>query len=308
MEAATIHSAVVNGALGSVGLALAECLITKGIETYAVVLPGDKRAALLPQGTVIIPLDMRNIEELPRFVDSPVDAFFHLAWMGTIGKGRDDMALQTVNIQCAVSAVKAAEALGCQVFVGVGSQAENGRVEGLVKPDTPCFPLTGYGMAKLCAGQMTRSMCRALGIRHVWARILSVYGPYDSPLSVTSVIMDSLAQGKKPSLTAGEQKWDYLYAGDAGEALCLMAVKGRDGAVYPLGSGQARPLREYFELIRDAVDPSLPLGLGEIPYPPNQVMRLQADLSALRQDTGFTPKVSFEEGIRKTAAVRLKRE
>ena len=307
MDELNIQSAVVNGALGSVGLALAENLVKRGIRTWAVVYPGDQRASLLPEGARIVPCDMRQMDALPGLIGEKTDAFFHLAWMGTIGDGRNDMALQTENIRCAVAAVEAAEKLGCRVFVGAGSQAEHGRIDGLVRPDSPCHPLTGYGMAKLCAGQMTRSMCAARGIRHVWARIISVYGPNDGPLSVTSVIMDQLFKGQKPALTAGEQLWDYLYADDAAEGLYRMAAAGKDGAVYPLGSGEARPLREYFELLRDAIDPALPLGLGEMPYPPGQVMRLQADLSALTEDTGFIPQVFFEEGIQKTVEILRKR-
>lgn len=299
-----IKSAVVNGALGSVGLALVEKLLSKGIETYAVVYPGEPRISILPKAARIVSCDMREIAKLKEKIESPVDAFFHLAWMGTIGTGRDDMLLQTENIRCAVEAAKVAAELKCQVYVGVGSQAEHGRVEGLVKPETPCFPTTGYGMAKLCAGQMTRVVCKQLGIRHVWARILSVYGPNDGPLSVTSVIMDKLMAGEKPSLTAGEQLWDYLYADDAAEGLYCMALSGRDGAVYPLGSGQVRTLQAYFEMIRDAVDPALSLGLGEVSYAPNQVMHLQADLTTLTADTGFSPKVSFEDGIKETVRVR----
>lgn len=303
MDNMNIRSAVVNGALGSIGLALVDNLVHKGIHTWAIVCPGDARAKLLPKEAQIVPCDMRSIDALPRLIGESVDAFFHLAWMGTIGQGRNDMALQTENIRCAVAAVEAAEKLKCKVFVGAGSQAEHGRIEGFVRPDSPCFPLNGYGMAKLCAGQMTRSMCAARGIRHVWARIISVYGPNDGPLSVTSVIMNKLFKGEKPALTAGEQLWDYLYSDDAAEGLYCMAAAGKDGAVYPLGSGKVRPLAEYFSLIRDAVDPSLPLGLGELPYPPNQVMHLQADLATLHKDTGFSARVSFEEGIHKTVAI-----
>jgi nucleoside-diphosphate-sugar epimerase len=81
-----------------------------------------------------------------------------------------------------------------------------------------------------------------------------------------------------------------------------MAEAGRDGAIYPLGSGESRPLRDFFELLRDAVDPALPLGLGELPYPPNQVMRLEADISGLTRDTGFVPTIPFEVGIREVVA------
>ena len=86
----------------------------------------------------------------------------------------------------------------------------------------------------------------------------------------------------------------------------LYAERGRDGAVYCLGSGQARPLREYIYEIRDAIDPALPLGIGELAYYPNQVMHLEADISALRADTGFAPRYSFREGIRET--IRWARE
>ena len=214
------------------------------------------------------------------------------------------MVIQTENIRCAIEAANVAAGLKCKVYVGVGSQAEHGRVEGMIRPDTPCFPVTGHGMAKLCAGQMTRTVCHQNNIRHVWARILSVYGPNDGPLSVTSIIIDKLLAREKPSLTAGEQLWDYLYADDAADGLYCMAANGKDGSVYPLGSGTVRSLREYFRIIRDAVDPKLPLGLGEIPYSENQVMHLQADISTLTADTGFFPVTKFEEGIAVTVRIR----
>ena len=293
----TINSAVVNGSLGTIGIALVQRLLDRGVKkVYAVAFPGDPRIEWIPKGAVVIPCDMREINKLTELIPETGDAFFHLAWAGTIGNGRDDMLLQTQNIRCAIEAVQTAKQLGCQVYVGVGSQAEHGRIEGKVTAQAPCFPTTGYGMAKLCAGQMTRTVCRQLGLRHVWARVLSVYGLYDSPLSVTSILMEKLCKGEKPSLTAGEQLWDYIYADDAADAMIAMAEAGKDGALYPIGSGQVRPLKEYFRIIRDCIDPSLPLGLGEIPYSPNQVMHLEADISELTQDTGFRPTTPFEEG------------
>ena len=58
--------------------------------------------------------------------------------------------------------------------------------------------------------------------------------------------------------------------------------------------------KDYIETLRDAIDPALPLGLGEVPYGPLQVMHLQADTSALQEDTGWRPATPFEEGIRET--------
>ena len=53
-------------------------------------------------------------------------------------------------------------------------------------------------------------------------------------------------------------------------------------------------------MIRDAIDPRLSVALGAVPYAPGQVMYLCADIAKLKEDTGFAPEVSFEEGIKKT--------
>jgi len=303
-----IQGAIVNGSLGTIGLALVKRLLEQGVEkVYAVAYPEDPRIERIPEGAVVVSCDMREIHRLKEMIPAPVDAFFQLAWMGPIGEGRNDMLLQTENIRCAIEAVHTAKALGCQVYIGVGSQAEYGHIEGKVTADAPCFPLTGYGMAKLCAGEMTRVVCQQVGMRHEWARVLSVFGANDGPLSVISVLLDKLTKGEKPALTSGEQLWDYIYADDAADALICMAASGQDGKIYPVGSGTSRPLREYFEILRDSIDPALPLGIGELPYPPNQVMHLEADISELQKDTGFCPKVQFEDAAKIVAEEYLKR-
>ena len=296
-----IQTAVITGPTGAVGAALCRHLLAAGVRVYAVVRPGSARLGTLPAGVQIVPCDQAELEKLPERLPVPqADAFYHLAWQGTTGAARNDLEAQMENVRASLAAVRAAKKLGCQVFIGAGSQAEYGRVEGLLRADTPAFPETGYGMAKLCAGQMTRLACEQEGMAHVWVRILSVYGPQDGGGSMISSVILKLLRGETPALTAGEQLWDYLYADDAAEALYRCALRGRDGAVYPLGSGQAMPLRNYVEILRDAIDPALPLGFGRVPYAPLQVMHLQADISDLTRDTGFVPRTPFETGIRNT--------
>lgn len=298
-----IQTTVVTGPTGAIGIALCEKLLRENVTVYAVCRPGSSRIKDLPKAAAlhVVECDAKELATLPQKMEGvSVDAFFHFAWAHTIGQGRNDMPAQIENIQSTIDAVRAAKALGCQVFLGAGSQAEYGRVEGLLKSDTPAFPENGYGMAKLCAGQMSRVEAKALDIDHVWVRILSVYGPHDGPMTMISGTIRKLLAGERPALTAGIQRWDYLYAGDAADAFYLAACHGRNGAVYPLGSGQAVPLKDYIIQMRDAIDPALPLGLGEVPYGPLQVMHLQADISALQADTGFVPKTPFAEGIRRT--------
>lgn len=299
-----IQKAVITGATGAIGMALVKEMISRGIEVTVFVRGDSARGDRIPTS----PLVKRVECALDQMADFAVpegekyDVFFHFAWAGTTGEARNDMFLQNLNVKYTLDAVALAEKMGCHTFIGAGSQAEYGRVEGKLSASTPAFPENGYGMAKLCAGQMSRVMCEKKGIRHLWARILSVYGPYDGANSLVTSTIRKLVDGETPSCTAGEQIWDYLYSADAAKAFVAMAERGVDGRVYCLGGGKTRMLREYIEAIRDAVDPKAPLGLGDLPYPPKQVMYLCADISALIEDTDFEPQTKFEDGIRETVA------
>ena len=300
--------AVISGATGSIGRALIDELLLRGDEILALCRESSPRSKDIPSVSNIrkvdCPLDRMNELEL----DEKYDVFYHFAWEGTTGASRNDMYLQNQNVKHTLDAVALASRLGCKTFIGAGSQAEYGRVEGKLTPETPAFPENGYGIAKLCASAMSRVMCESLGIRHIWARILSVYGPHDTATSMVMSTVSKLANGEKPSFTKGEQIWDFLYSGDAAKAFVAIAEKGRDGAVYCLGSGDPAPLREYIKTIGRVIAPNAPLGLGEVPYAPRQVMYLCADITALTNDTGFVPSTSFEEGIRRTYEWYLSRK
>lgn len=296
-----IRRAVVTGATSLIGSALVYCLIKAGITVYGVVRPSSKRMAMLENSPLLhlVPCDLYQIETLSKSISMPCDAFFHLAWLGTeTRERRADILLQNENVHYSLLAVKAAQNLSCKVFIGAGSQAEYGKSDTPLRSDTPANPISAYGMAKLCAGQMTRLACKEAGMRHVWSRILSVYGYSGKNTTLIDSIIEQLLKGKRPSLTDGKQIWDFLYVSDAADALFCMAKKGRNGAIYVLGSGEALTLRTYIEQLRDVVAPGARLGFGEIPYYSDQAMCLSADLHELTHDTGWSPTISFPEGIR----------
>ncbi len=296
---------VITGPTGAIGMALIKECIARQIEVLAICHKGSKRIRRLPQSPLVqvLELDLQEYQGYQPDKEQPdYDVFYHLAWNGTIGDVRNDMGLQHANIGYALDAVCLAKRLGCHTFIGAGSQAEYGRVEGDLNATTPAFPENGYGIAKLCAGQMTRIACEQMGLKHIWVRILSVYGPYDGDMTMIIGTIRRLLAKEVPEFTKGEQQWDYLYSGDAAKAMCLIAEKGKAGKVYCLGSGNARPLAEYIMILRDAVDEKASLSLGVIPYAKKQVMYLCADIEELQNDTGFIPETDFEEGIRRTIA------
>ena len=283
-------------------MALIGLCIKNEVEVLVLCRKGSARAERIPDHPLVHVqfCDLAQMKEWQPCGSEKYEVFYHFAWAGTTGAARNDMYLQNKNVEYTLDAVWLAKRLGCHTFIGAGSQAEYGRTTEKLNENTPLRPETGYGIAKLCAGLMSREMCRSLGMKHIWTRILSIYGPYDGENSVIMSSIRKLLKGEMPELTAGEQLWDYIYCEDAARAFFLLGEKGQDGAVYWVGSGEARPLREYMYLLRDAVEPALPLGLGKLPYGERQVMYLCADIARLRKDTGFVPEVSFEEGIRRT--------
>lgn len=207
MTERTIHNAIITGPTGAIGTALCQELLERGCTIYAVCRPNSPRVLALPRHDrlKVVRCDLTDFGKLPELIYDPCDALFHLAWTNTIGPGRNDMPAQIENIRCTIRAVHAAAALGCHTFIGAGSQAEYGRVNGPLHPDTPTNPETGYGMAKLCAGLMSRREAHKLGMTHIWARILSVYGPHDGERTMITSVIRQLLASERPALTAGEQ-------------------------------------------------------------------------------------------------------
>ncbi len=292
---------IITGATGAVGTALIDEMIKNDIEVLVFCHEGSLRNKQIPDHPLVTKLycDLTELADVQNTTGKEYDIFYHLAWAGTTGAARNNMYLQNQNVKFALDATLAAKRFGCSVFIGAGSQAEYGRVEGKLKADTPVFPEMGYGIGKLCAGQMTREYAHSLGMKHIWTRILSIYGPNDGMQSMIMSTIAALRNGDVPQFTRGEQLWDYLYSGDAAKAFRLLGKKGIDGKTYVLGSGKVYPLIEYIKIIRDIVAPKAELEIGAIPYAKRQVMHLQADITELQNDVDWNPKTSFEEGIKR---------
>ncbi|MCM1100966.1 MAG: NAD-dependent epimerase/dehydratase family protein [Acetatifactor muris] len=297
-----MQRAIVTGATGAIGTALVEELIRRRVEVLVFCRKGSERNGRIPKHRLVTTkyCSLEQLQDVSNDTGQGYDVFFHLAWEGTTGAARNDMYLQNQNVRYALDAVRAAQRFGCHTFIGAGSQAEYGRAQEILRPDTPVCPETGYGIGKLCAGQMTRELAGQYGMRHIWVRVLSIYGPNDSANSLIMTAIRNLKDGGELRFTKAEQMWDYLYSGEAAEAFYLLGEKGVDQRTYVLGSGKVRPLKEYIMAIRDIVAPGRPVALGDIPYGDRQVMYLCADTSELERDVQWKSTMTFEQGIKNT--------
>lgn len=293
---------VITGATGMIGRALIKYLLEKDISILAIVREGSKKALDMPKhkSLRIVECSLNNLKKL-EILENNYDTFFHFAWDGTFGNSRNEEEIQSNNIQYTIDALKLAKRLGCNTFIGAGSQAEYGRVEGIINENTGANPENFYGKAKLEAGKVSRKVASNEKIRHIWTRIFSVYGPYDNEKTmVMSSINKMLFEQESPEYTKGEQMWDYIYSEDVAKAFYLIGEKGKNNATYCIAQGEAHPLYTYIEQIRNKINKDITLKLGVIPYSEKQVMNLRVDISKLKEDTGFYPEYTFEKGIEKT--------
>ena len=289
----------VTGATGFIGSYLVRQLVQRGVDVAVLM-----RAETDPWRLVDIRSQLHEVgwdgESLDSFSElfrsfAP-DTVFHLGWSGVRNADRNHFTLATKNLSFATSLAQLSVDIGVQCWVGAGSQAEYGPKNCQIDETQLPQPTTLYGASKLSAGILTERIAALGGMRHAWLRIFSTYGPMDNPGWMLPTLIRTLKRGDRPSLTLGEQHWDFLFVEDAANAFVSVASAGAVG-FFNVGSGQALTLRQIIESVRDLIDPRLELGFGEVPYRVDQVMCLHADVSRLQNMTSWRPRVSLTDGL-----------
>jgi UDP-glucose 4-epimerase len=293
---------IVTGASGFLGSWLVRQLLERGHSVIVLMrgVPQRRRVGDWLERVRIVKGSIESAEYLcERLADEPIDAFFHLAWSGVTAEYRDGTEQISMNVVGCLKMWELARDIGCKHWIGLGSQAEYGPTGKVLHEDLAASPATAYGVAKLACGLLTGKLSELAGIRHTWVRLLAVYGPGDDPKHLIPSVIQTLCAGRKPALTRGEQQWDYLYVEDAAKALSSIAEAGATGTLN-LSAGKTVQIRRLVEMIRDFVDPHLPLGFGDIPYTADQLMHLEADIGRLHSATGWHPETPLQEGLRRT--------
>jgi len=291
----------VTGASGFLGSFLVAELLEHGHQVAVLLRPGGDPWRISEQLSRLTTITggFDDIETLlgPLTAFRP-DAVAHLAWRG-VGNADRNSPIQAYNIPDTLDLAALSMKAGATIFVGAGSHAEYGPYSRSIRESDVPGPTTLSGRAKLAAGAMAGQLCAEGVTRFAWLRIFSTYGPKDAPNWLIPSMMRTFREGKRMSLTQCEQRWGFLHARDAASAFRLAITRDDAEGVFNLGSYEAPPLRETVTALRDLVNPNADLGFGDIPYRPDQVMILQADISRL-EALGWRPQIGLQEGLSET--------
>jgi len=235
-----------------------------------------------------------------QFLDFQPEVVFHLAWEGVSAADRDAAGQMTRNVTAALRLLELSREARVRVFAGTGSQAEYGPCSHRIDESLQPKPCTPYGIAKYCLSMLMNQFCEAAGMRALWFRIFSVYGPMDNTFHMLPTLIQSLLEGRPMALTSGEQMWDYLYVEDAVRAFYAAVANPDAHGIYNVASGQAVRLRSIMENVRDLIAPSISLGFGELAARLGDPAHLEGDIEKLRLATGWSPRVELASGLAET--------
>lgn len=294
-----MKNVLVLGANGFLGTKLTMALSGRGYKVVALV---DKR---FPYDSIKGQSNIETLEFVLEEIDflksgafSNIDVLYHFAWAGVNAAYRNEAEVQVQNVMFGLKVMEFAERYHISKVIIPGSAAEVSCGDDMITGYETPAPSDMYSASKVATRYICMDYARQHHIGLIWTLITSIYGPGRDDNNLISYTIKSLLKGEKPSTTKLEQKWDYLYVDDLINALVLLGEKGVSGKVYPIGSGDYRQMREYVELIRDIIDPSLPLGIGDLPYKSSKVDNQMMKITELTADTGFVPHYSFETGIK----------
>lgn len=237
------------------------------------------------------------IKKIPRGV---YDTFIHFAWIGSAGPARMDYYLQMQNALNTVECMKAAKELECTRFVCAGSIMEY-EVETVIhnqgsKPGMNYI----YGMGKHIAHCMCKAVAVEIGIELVWPMITNAYGIGEVSSRFVNTTLRKIIDGVPLQFTAATQNYDFVYVTDVAQAIFLIANNGRPYCEYMIGSGNARPLKEFILEMQRECAPEIELIFGDIPFTGINMPLSTFDISDTRKDCGFEAEVSFAEGTKMT--------
>jgi len=243
-----------------------------------------------------------------------IDCVFHEAALPSVPKSvADPLLTNSVNAQGTLNLLLAARDAGVRRVVYAASSSAYGDSEVLPKrEDMLPNPISPYAAQKLTGEYYMKVFASVYGLETVSLRYFNIFGPRQSANSEYSAVLakfiTQMLQGETPTIFGdGEQSRDFTYVDNAVEAnllACSAPAKTVCGKVFNVATGSCVSLNETYKLLKNIT------GFKGAPqYQPPRVGDVKhsvADIKLAEQHLGYSPKVSFKEGLART--VRWYRE
>ena len=180
--------------------------------------------------------------------------------------------------------------------------------EGLFTETTPYDPRSPYSASKASSDHLVRAWAETYGLPVVLTNCSNNYGPYHFPEKLVPVIILNALAGKPlPIYGDGSNIRDWLYVEDHADALLLVVQKGAVGRSYNIGGENERTNLELVATLCDILDQVRPKPSGSysdqitfVTDRPGHDARYAIDPTRIRDELGWRPSVTVEQGLRLT--------
>lgn len=315
---------LVTGGAGFIGSAVVRRAVAQGHEvinldalTYAACLDNVAEAAQSPNYR-FEHVDIRDRAALDRvFRDHKPEAVMHLAAESHVDRSIDGPAeFVETNVTGTCNMLEAArghwERQGRREgfrFHHISTDEVFGSLgdEGLFTEDTPYDPRSPYSASKAASDHLVRAWHETYGLPIVMTNCSNNYGPYHFPEKLVPVVIINALEGREiPVYGAGANVRDWLYVEDHAEALLQVVQKGAVGRSYNIGGeGERRNIdlvRHICAVLDDRrpKDTSYAEQISFVADRPGHDHRYAIDARRIRDELGWRPSVTVEEGIART--------
>ncbi|GAC1529632.1 MAG: hypothetical protein NVS3B10_26150 [Polyangiales bacterium] len=174
---------------------------------------------------------------------------------------------------------------------------------------SPYSPRSPYAASKAAADHLARAWFHTYGLPTIVTSCSNNYGAYQFPEKLVPLVVLNALEGKAlPVYGDGKNVRDWLWVGDHCAALALVARRGVPGETYAIGGRQERTTLQVVESICDALESLAPKQaryrdqIAFVADRPGHDRRYAIDPAHLHATLGWSPTVSFEQGLRQTVA------
>lgn len=226
-----------------------------------------------------------------------IDWVFHLAAKADIVPSIErPLDYHKTNVNGTIKTIEAARKWKVKKFVYAASSSCYGLAEQFPTPETyPCNPSHPYGLTKLIGESYVMHWGQVYKVPVISLRLFNVYGPRHRTSGAYGAVFGTwLAQlaNNKPITVVGdgEQKRDFTYVTDVVDAFIKAAECPEHGMVLNVGSGGTYSVNHLADLLdaKDRVVVERRNGEPEVTF---------ADTARIHEVFGWSPKVSFKEGV-----------